>query len=327
MAVLVVLLLASAFVGAVRVANDESEDRCARLEGEYVDARNKMDASAKRGGDAKDSKNMIRLLGAARSLKKALYAECDWAKNLPKDSHEDSAPSLNEQMHSKLAKRPCGDQVLALLNAGELGKAIDAYMAKEGKCPAMPQTTQTDGNPDVAEPEVPSVPDVKDVVNEFADAIIAKVANAEQQEADESDIGVVTPVEETSTEEEKDAEELDIDDDELAKEAKDDVEDSNADAEIVERATNTLESAERSLRALGSGEDIDDDKLVEEAEADVEDSGSGSGSSSALLEQTMWLALGRTAAVVVTVILFIFFPHFVFPALVVLGIMYLLHEL
>eukprot|EP00928_Gymnodinium_smaydae_P024580 TRINITY_DN1984_c0_g1_i5.p1 TRINITY_DN1984_c0_g1~~TRINITY_DN1984_c0_g1_i5.p1 ORF type:complete len:328 (+),score=74.89 TRINITY_DN1984_c0_g1_i5:87-1070(+) len=327
MAVLVVLLLASRFAGAVRVVNTEIKDRCERLEGVYVDARGKIEGSVKGDGDVTDSKNVIRLLRAARSLKKALYSECEWATNLPKASHEADAPFLSEHVHSKLAQRPCGDQALAMVKAGKLHQAINTFMAAEGECPAMPQTTQTDGNPDVAEPEVPSVPDVKDVVNEFADAIIAKVANAEQQEADESDIGVVTPVEETSTEEEKDAEELDIDDDELAKEAKDDVEDSNADAEIVERATNTLESAERSLRALGSGEDIDDDKLVEEAEADVEDSGSGSGSSSALLEQTMWLALGRTAAVVVTVILFIFFPHFVFPALVVLGIMYLLHEL
>eukprot|EP00928_Gymnodinium_smaydae_P024579 TRINITY_DN1984_c0_g1_i4.p1 TRINITY_DN1984_c0_g1~~TRINITY_DN1984_c0_g1_i4.p1 ORF type:complete len:282 (+),score=81.12 TRINITY_DN1984_c0_g1_i4:53-898(+) len=281
MAVLVVLLLASAFVGAVRVANDESEDRCARLEGEYVDARNKMDASAKRGGDAKDSKNMIRLLGAARSLKKALYAECDWAKNLPKDSHEDSAPSLNEQMHSKLAKRPCGDQVLALLNAGELGKAIDAYMAKEGKCPAMPQTTQTDGNPDVAEPEVPPVPDAQDEVNDDA------IADGNPDVAEPE----VPPVPDVQDEVDDDAMD-DIDDAMLAKEVDDDAMD-----------------------------DVDDAMLAKKT--------NGSGASSALLEETMsdHLALDRVSAIVVVVVLFIFFPHLLVPSLVVIAILYLMGKI
>eukprot|EP00928_Gymnodinium_smaydae_P051043 TRINITY_DN3457_c0_g2_i1.p1 TRINITY_DN3457_c0_g2~~TRINITY_DN3457_c0_g2_i1.p1 ORF type:complete len:273 (+),score=19.88 TRINITY_DN3457_c0_g2_i1:51-869(+) len=168
MAALLFLFLASAPVGAVRVVNEEMNVRCALLEHVYIDARNKMEDSVKHGGNLSDPRNMDHLLRAARSLKKALKIECDWAKDLPKTSHEGDAPFLSKQMHSKLAEHPCGDQALAIAKTGNLKEAMQALMAEGGECPATSHITKGEGNPYVAGPEVPSVPVVQDAVNDDA---------------------------------------------------------------------------------------------------------------------------------------------------------------
>eukprot|EP00928_Gymnodinium_smaydae_P051038 TRINITY_DN3457_c0_g1_i4.p1 TRINITY_DN3457_c0_g1~~TRINITY_DN3457_c0_g1_i4.p1 ORF type:complete len:273 (+),score=53.09 TRINITY_DN3457_c0_g1_i4:58-876(+) len=228
MAALLVLFLASASVGAVRVLDEGINVRCALLENVYIDARNKTERSVKRDGDVSDKRNLIRVVRAARSLEKALRADCDWATNLPKVSHDADAPFLSEFLNSKLAERPCGDQALAIARTGKLKEAMDAFMAEEGECPATSHLAKGEGSPDVAD---------------LAKALKQVV----ESDVDDADVRK-TVIQET--------EEPDIDDAALVKEAELDVEESDADIDVAAGAKKAIEAAGRSLLEIASGSGV-----------------------------------------------------------------------
>eukprot|EP00928_Gymnodinium_smaydae_P051041 TRINITY_DN3457_c0_g1_i7.p1 TRINITY_DN3457_c0_g1~~TRINITY_DN3457_c0_g1_i7.p1 ORF type:complete len:338 (+),score=71.81 TRINITY_DN3457_c0_g1_i7:58-1071(+) len=265
MAALLFLFLASAFVGAVRVLNEENNVQCALLKNVYTDARTKTEASLKRGGDLSDKRNLDRLLRAAKSLKKALKADCDWATDLPKKSQEGDAPFLSKMMHSKLAERPCGDQALAIAKTGKIKEAMDALMAKDGECPA-PEVGDADlakeAEKVVEQSEYKEVSafiqgsevDVADVAKtakqdvdylRVDDAALAKTLKqvVEESDVDDADVGK-TVLQET--------EEPDIDDAALVQEAELDVEESDADINIAERTKKAIEAAGGSLLEIGA---------------------------------------------------------------------------
>eukprot|EP00928_Gymnodinium_smaydae_P051037 TRINITY_DN3457_c0_g1_i3.p1 TRINITY_DN3457_c0_g1~~TRINITY_DN3457_c0_g1_i3.p1 ORF type:complete len:272 (+),score=53.62 TRINITY_DN3457_c0_g1_i3:58-873(+) len=227
MAALLVLFLASA-VRSARVLNEEINVRCDLLENVYIDARNKTERSVERGGDVLDERNLNRLLRAAKSLKKALRAECAWATHLPKASHNADAPFLSKLVHSKVAERPCGDQALAIAKTGKFKEAMDAFMAEEGECPATSHLAKGEGSPDVAD---------------LAKALKQVV----ESDVDDADVRK-TVIQET--------EEPDIDDAALVKEAELDVEESDADIDVAAGAKKAIEAAGRSLLEIASGSGV-----------------------------------------------------------------------
>eukprot|EP00928_Gymnodinium_smaydae_P051039 TRINITY_DN3457_c0_g1_i5.p1 TRINITY_DN3457_c0_g1~~TRINITY_DN3457_c0_g1_i5.p1 ORF type:complete len:337 (+),score=65.09 TRINITY_DN3457_c0_g1_i5:58-1068(+) len=264
MAALLVLFLASA-VRSARVLNEEINVRCDLLENVYIDARNKTERSVERGGDVLDERNLNRLLRAAKSLKKALRAECAWATHLPKASHNADAPFLSKLVHSKVAERPCGDQALAIAKTGKIKEAMDALMAKDGECPA-PEVGDADlakeAEKVVEQSEYKEVSafiqgsevDVADVAKtakqdvdylRVDDAALAKTLKqvVEESDVDDADVGK-TVLQET--------EEPDIDDAALVQEAELDVEESDADINIAERTKKAIEAAGGSLLEIGA---------------------------------------------------------------------------
>eukprot|EP00928_Gymnodinium_smaydae_P021711 TRINITY_DN1849_c0_g2_i8.p1 TRINITY_DN1849_c0_g2~~TRINITY_DN1849_c0_g2_i8.p1 ORF type:complete len:250 (+),score=63.19 TRINITY_DN1849_c0_g2_i8:71-820(+) len=110
---------------------------CETLLGVYNNAKTKVEESVKGGEDVTASQNVVRLTRAARSMRSAMRKKCDWVTDLTGKSHENDVPFMTKALNDKLSARPCGAQAITYMKAGNVMKAIDAYMATADECPKI----------------------------------------------------------------------------------------------------------------------------------------------------------------------------------------------
>eukprot|EP00928_Gymnodinium_smaydae_P051704 TRINITY_DN3530_c0_g1_i1.p1 TRINITY_DN3530_c0_g1~~TRINITY_DN3530_c0_g1_i1.p1 ORF type:complete len:271 (-),score=47.09 TRINITY_DN3530_c0_g1_i1:72-884(-) len=147
MALITFFIICFGAVAAVRTINEDEangsgiEDssagdtaRCISWYDTYTGIRSKLDLSAQKGEDITRTRNVMRLLRAARALQAASRANCGWVTRANSKGMDTQAPYLSATILKKLSELPCEMQAMNHWQQGRFLTAVDTYLAEEGEC-------------------------------------------------------------------------------------------------------------------------------------------------------------------------------------------------
>eukprot|EP00928_Gymnodinium_smaydae_P051705 TRINITY_DN3530_c0_g1_i2.p1 TRINITY_DN3530_c0_g1~~TRINITY_DN3530_c0_g1_i2.p1 ORF type:complete len:265 (-),score=43.40 TRINITY_DN3530_c0_g1_i2:72-866(-) len=128
--VVAVRFMSEDYTNGSHIADSSAGDsaRCTSWYDTYTGIRSKLDLSAQKGEDITRTRNVMRLLRAARALQAAKRDNCEWIAHAPQ------APYLSATILKKLSELPCEMQAMNHWQQGRFLTAVDTYLAEEGEC-------------------------------------------------------------------------------------------------------------------------------------------------------------------------------------------------